>query len=327
LGDRLDGAEEPTMSAPATPKDPTKRRGKQPTPKASRASRRHVSAEPARIVVSGKSDVQPSAQADDPASALDAPPPASAYRDGLVAAYTQSYEQFSLDRVVADPGLNARLGEACLRLGLPGDRRTWNLALFRMRKAGLLAHLPAPRRTEFTWEDCDPYLFASEIAWRHLIDEGHESLDSILCDPALAAEFDTIAGRWAPGFTPLEYRWAALKLRKKAKAVRARAKLLADAALGRAHVLDAARKFPQKPGVYVILGAPHGALYAGETRDLRARLQFIAEETREPWRALSKSLAARIFPTDSTCETRLGYQRRLVVEHRPALNLIDGKVA
>ena len=74
-----------------------------------------------------------------------------------------------------------------------------------------MAAMPTVRRTEFCWQACEQYLFASEIAWRQMIDGGHDSLDSILCDPFLAAQFDELAARWAPGYSPLEYRWAAIE--------------------------------------------------------------------------------------------------------------------
>ena len=38
--------------------------------------------------------------------------------------------------------------------------------------------------------------------------------------------FDGIASRLAPGYRPLDYRWAALKLRKEAKYARSRAAVL-----------------------------------------------------------------------------------------------------
>jgi site-specific DNA-methyltransferase (adenine-specific) len=41
------------------------------------------------------------------------------------------------------------------------------------------------------------------------------SLDDLICDPDIAAEFDKLASELAPGFTSLEYRWAALALRKR----------------------------------------------------------------------------------------------------------------
>ena len=192
VGDPLDGAAEPTLSAPAT------------------AAGKNVPRAQRREAVKRNDDEAEAARG------------LKTFYNALVDAYRQTYEQYSLDRVVADPELNAKFVEACRELSLPGEPRTWNQQLFSLRKAGELAHLPAVRRTEFSWEACEPYLFASEIAWRQMIDAGHESLDTILCDPALAGQFDEIARRWAPGFSPLEYRWAALKLRKSAKVVRAR---------------------------------------------------------------------------------------------------------
>src|SRR5688572_24067608 len=41
-----------------------------------------------------------------------------------------------------------------------------------------------------------------------------DSLDTVICDPLLAAAFDSFAARLAPGFSSFEYRWAALGLRK-----------------------------------------------------------------------------------------------------------------
>ena len=66
----------------------------------------------------------------------------------------------------------------------------------------------------------DEYEYASEMAIRFLQRqvrqrEGRDvSLDKIICDPDLVAEFDTLAARLASGFNPIEYRWVALGLRK-----------------------------------------------------------------------------------------------------------------
>jgi site-specific DNA-methyltransferase (adenine-specific) len=49
---------------------------------------------------------------------------------------------------------------------------------------------------------------------RYLQQERSVSLDQIVCDPELASEFDGYASRLAPGFSPLQYRWVALGLRK-----------------------------------------------------------------------------------------------------------------
>jgi hypothetical protein len=163
-----------------------------------------------------------------------------------------------------------------------------------------------------------------------MLDQGCDSLDSILCDPSLAEEFDTIAARWAPGSTPLQYRWAALKLRKDSKDIRSRAQLLADASFRRPLPLDRPnlRRFPDSPGVYVVLGGEQQALYAGEANNLRDRLstQF-GKEARDYWKEWSGSLSARYFPTSCPYSTQLAYQRRLVIRHQPIWNLPDRKIA
>jgi len=298
VGDSLDGSAEPTLSAPATP---TKKGTTRSTPESKNQS--------------------------------DSPPltllQQRVYQNGLLEAFRETHDGYSVDRVVADPDLNASFAAACCGLGLPGDARTWNWTLFRMRKAGAFAGIPASRRTEIEWEACDPFLFASEIAWGQLIDQGCESLDAILCDPALAASFDHIAGKWAPGFKPLEYRWAALKLRKSSMLVRSRAKLLTDAHLTRTEIGSKTGKhnLPPSSGVYIVFGDESLPIYAGEASNLRERVskQF-GKETKKLWQPISDSLTASFFPTDCPYATRLAYQRRLVNRHRPKLNVIDSKV-
>ncbi|MBI3839832.1 MAG: hypothetical protein HY288_18065, partial [Planctomycetia bacterium] len=250
--------------------------------------------------------------------------------EGLLEAFRRTYDGFSLDRIVADPDMNRNLADTCRTLGLPGEPRTWNWTLFGMRKAGLLVDLTAVRRTEFRWEDCENYLFASEIAWRQMIDSGCESIDSILCDPFVALSFDEIARRWAPGYEPLQYRWAALKLRKSAKLVRSRAELLTGARFSREMPLDknGVRKFPEHPGVYVVAtSSDREPLYAGEASNLRQRLQYqFGTTTRPMWKAW-ESLTARYFSTSCPYTDRRAYQHRLVARHRPKLNLPNQKPA
>jgi site-specific DNA-methyltransferase (adenine-specific) len=297
VGDALEGSAEPTVSAPATPT-------------ANGRKRVAVPAEVTSEAVLSQRQTQ-------------------LFKEGLLSAFRSTYEGYSLDRLVADPGMNARFTETCRKLGLPGDARSWNWALFGLRKTGAFAGIPTLHRTELSWQDCDPYLFASEIAWGQLVEQGHESLDTILCDPARASQFDEIARRWAPGFTPLEYRWAALKLRKSSKLVRSRAKLLADAQLSKGKSLDkSGTKLPNGSGVYVVFTDKQKPIYAGEANNRRERLQRqFGKQTKNLWRIHSKELTARFFPTECPYSTRLAYQRRLVMRHRPILNLLDSKIA
>ncbi len=300
VGDALVGSAEPTVSAPATP------------------------AAGGRKVSSKSKNQNP--QVEPPAS------PQKNFQSRLLKAYRDTYDGYSVDRVVIDPELNSRFIAACQQLHLPGEARAWNSTLFGLRKAGELADLPTSKRTEFDWQECEPFLFASEIAWGQLVDQGCESLDAIFCDPHLAAEFDGIASRWAPGFTPLQYRWGALKLRKSSKEVRTRAELLTDTctSLNRKVTLTTkgAPKLPDSSGVYVVFGDDTLPIYAGEASNLRERLrQQFGADTRPLWSKLGDSLTARYFATDCDYSTRLAYQRRLVNQHKPKLNLIDSKFA
>jgi len=61
-----------------------------------------------------------------------------AFAAGLIEAFRRVNDGFSLDRVIADPNLNAALASRCKFIGLPGDIRFWNRKLFRLRKAGKL---------------------------------------------------------------------------------------------------------------------------------------------------------------------------------------------
>jgi hypothetical protein len=233
---------------------------------------------------------------------------------------------------VVDPELNARFAAACESLGVPGDCRRWNVLLFNLRKQGRLAQFATTRRTAMSWEACDRFLFASEIAWEKLLeDERASSLDEILCDPALAADFDAIARRYAPGFTSLDYRWAALKLRKQTEIARNRgSRLRVPSRLGKATALDAFKpqSAPESPGVYVLSGLRSRKLYVGEAVNLRQRLagQF-ENKRRRVWREESDELFLQVFPTQSAPAEMLAWQSCFVRKFKPRLNLRDLQAA
>jgi site-specific DNA-methyltransferase (adenine-specific) len=296
VGDPLEGSPEPTVSAPRTP-----------IPKAATST--------------------PVARETSKSKAI-SPQQVKSFAVGLLEAYRRTYAGFSLDRVVADPELNSAFSEACNSLGLPGEPKEWNWSLFGLRKKGAFAATPTIHRTEFSWEHCEPYLFASEIAWRQIVDQGCDTLDSILCDPKLALEFDTIAKRWAPGHTPLEYRWAALKLRKNASLFRTRAESLPESGLSKAIILDssAKRKAPSGPGIYVVGSNSRKPLYVGGATNIRERLstQF-GSHTRHIWKELCDSLTVRYFEVSCPYTDRMAHQWRLVSRHQPPLNLLDSR--
>ena len=201
--------------------------------------------------------------------------------------------------MVADPILNEDFQRQCSRRSIPGTEAERNRYLFRIRKSGKLkqAGIITSKRTTFGWEQMDPFLFASEIAWRRVSDlYADASLDEILCDPRLAEKFDEIAASCANGFSPLEYRWAALKLRKEGSNGRKRAERMKPEGLG-LKMFTEEDLFPFKkrrlrdcepsPGIYAICQKDLGFLYVGETSNLNAQSWIAIGRERE------KSLAIR----------------------------------
>ncbi len=304
-GDRIEGAPEPLMSVPKTGED------KQAFARQAKGTIPAIwNNDAARERAYRESQLQLTIQ-------------------GVREAFEGTRDGFSVDRVVADPELNRNFTERCRTLGLAGDVATWNHLLFRLRKRKGLPANATSRATEVTWDQCDPYLAASEMALQGLInDERASSLDEILCDPALAAEFDRLAQDITPGYSPLEYRWAALKIRKQAKIARGRGHVLLDVhknqlsrQLAKASPwaeLDL-NQLPEQAGLY-LLKQQRKVLYAGETRNLRRRLQSIRVEagSTSPFASQLLSLGYVTKPLESSGP--LAWQSCLVTKYNPHFN-------
>jgi hypothetical protein len=192
-------------------------------------------------------------------------------KEKILTAFEKSCAGFSPDRVVADPSLNLDFINRCRAFGIHAMPVELNLALLNLRKAGLLKGRPRSLKTSF--RNQSSYSFASEIAARHLEKRYASTLDRIICDPQLVAEFDQIASEIAPGFTSLQYRWAALNLRK---ARLLRPELLSQVVhptsvfLGEIKTLKD-ENLPMQQGLYVFYG-PTETLYVGEGINLRKRV-------------------------------------------------------
>ncbi len=228
----------------------------------------------------------------------------------LITAFEETSQGYSLDRVLADPALQSALHDECRTRDLPGEPRTWNQLLLRLRKAGRLAHVETRERTNFTWTGCDRYLFGVEIALRQMHDEHGVTLDELLADPELAAEFDRWCAELAPGASPLEYRWAALKLRKEAHAARVR-KMALTPGRWRSEVEVAnflTGPMPSGPAIYEIRARNEKLpSYLGATWNLAERLTAQFSVARENF--YGDSLFLRYYPTQVTqAADLLGYQ-------------------
>jgi site-specific DNA-methyltransferase (adenine-specific) len=186
-------------------------------------------------------------------------------------AYLEIPHDPSPDVVVANPVLNDLFIKACRSLGLVQPAVSLNLSLLNLRKTGALTGIR--RSKKVTVENQDEYVFASEMAIRHLECESKTTLDNVLCDPLLAARFDEVAARIAPGYTSFQYRWAALNLRKRQ---RLRPELLsrvvAATAVFACKVTDLKiEEVPAEQGLYLFFGQS-GTLYVGECQSIRKRL-------------------------------------------------------
>ena len=308
IGDRLDGSPEPLVSAPKTVSGNGKKTGNSRTAKST-----------AKVKTKTIAD-----EVDDTQAVYDEIQLELTLR-GVLAAFELTHDGYSVDRLVADPEINARFQTACRRLGVCGGPPTWNSLLFQLRTAGKLAHLPTTQRTSITWESCDAYLFASEIALQWMLDRKDvESLEQILCHPSLAEEFDERAQRFAPGYSSLEYRWAAIKLRNAATQARSRGAVIeAPRRLGKKKSISDLDfdKIPEEPGIYLLSAEGSNRLYVGETLNLRNRLsnQF-SKRTRKTWKKLSKSLRIQTYLTCHEPADVLAWQCCLAKKYKPSLN-------
>ncbi|HUT95514.1 MAG TPA: DNA methyltransferase [Thermoguttaceae bacterium] len=239
---------------------------------------------------------------------------------GIIDAYRATCAGKSTDYVLCDPELDAQFIAACRKKGLRGGAYLWNRLLLRIRKAGKLPRVDAPRK-RLRFEDMDAYSFASEIATQFVSVNYAYSLDDILCSPKAAAEFDEIAHQFAPGFSPFQYRWAALAIRKWRKKSRSLAKerfldwLKMD--LPRATPLPrCATPRYELPGVYVLANG-NQPLYVGETRNLRRRIERTLET--DGWTKFDPQ-SLRFVPREDKRGEQHALQSVLIHRETPLLN-------
>ncbi len=259
---------------------------------------------------------------------------------GLVEAFSVSNRGYSVDRLVADPILNDDFQLACERLSVPGTSAERNRFLFRIRKAGKLKSFDVDTNvaTKIGWKQVSPFVFASEIAWRQISNKYCMSLDELFCDPRIAGQFDQIASGFAPGYPPLDYRWAALKLRKEGSNARRRAMLRTPREFGIAEINRKNLKLrqgcrmteldfdsiSQGPGVYLIRELDGSPLYAGETGQLASRLIATFDPTgpRALWMRQAEDLEVFLLPVRSVTDYRFARQSLLLKWYKPEWNSV-----
>jgi DNA modification methylase len=236
----------------------------------------------------------------EPARRLRLPEQSSDFTKGIIDAYKATHKGFSVDIVLADAELNSAFFEACQRNGLPGAPTEWNRTLLRIRKSGALPRLTG-RARNFTAKDMDSYSFASEVAWQQMSARCDVTLDGILCDPELAAQFDKLAESFSPGYSSFQYRWAALFLRKRATYLRRQAASYCQEWVKRSlpraiPITECYGSRYDRPGVYLLTKLSREYLYIGESLfSLKDRIGQISQIP--SWQKLEPAFAA-LIPID-----------------------------
>ena len=249
-------------------------------------------------------------------------------REELRRAFRAVHEGYSLDRVLADPVLSARLSEECSRRGLPGTLSDWLRELLAMRKSRQLG-VPGSRRTHLPARKLDPVQDAAEVALARMRAQGWPSLDAVLCDPLGCWWFDRLARSLAPGGTSLEYRWAAIQLRKRAHKRRKRLQKV-RLRLGKCRPLpleaDSLGEVPRGPAVYALQdGSGKRTFYVGETLNGQARLERVAR-TLDAWQVFVPSTKRwRVELVEVDAAQAPVVQLQWVLRRKPPLNFYDEK--
>lgn len=234
---------------------------------------------------------------------------------------------YSPDRVVADPELNAAFLARCQATGIDRPPTELNRALLNLRKKGELRGLKS-KRTTFPQED--QYRFAAEIAARFMERREGVSLDDIICDPVLALEFDELASRIVPGFQPIQYRWAALNLRKGRKLqpeIVARVIPPISVQVVPITELDVAN-LPQQQGLYLFFTADQ-VLYVGEAEHLQNRIRKHLDHSDSKGLArwlwdegpATLYLETQALPLDTSTRERRALETELIRSRNPVFNV------
>jgi hypothetical protein len=175
----------------------------------------------------------------------------------------------SPDLYVADPDRNAAFLAKCRAAGLEASPYVLNKSLMSARKNGMLPDLKSLK----TSIDYDEFAFAVEFAARDLDYRRGASIDDIICDPGLSAEFEGIARRIAPGHTLFEYRWAILSIRKAGRHPNKTDVRVPDLTEHIRLLKDPIERVPETSGVYLLYEKAR-PLYAKGTEDLRHGIEL-----------------------------------------------------
>lgn len=242
----------------------------------------------------------------------------------VIAAYESAGQGYPVDYLLCDKTLNKKFIKQCLAEGIGGSAAIWNRYLMQLRKSGSL-----PKSTKvpihLTAGDLEGFGFASEVAWRLLSIDYQKTLDDILCSPDFAEEFDRLSAEYGPASgaaTSLDFRRAAISIRKRAKVARQTAtqqfgdwidskKKLATVELG------GSMNVPEKSGVFV-LSSGEARIFVDESQNMRSKVEELLANPN--WQLLEPDKVSYV-EYDGSQSMRYGLKSALVQREKPLLNV------
>ncbi len=134
----------------------------------------------------------------------------------IIKAFAQIHDGYSIDRTLADPRLAARFVKRCQQLGIDAPHAAVCRRLLRLRKAG---GFPI-KTTREDKRNLHPFLIPAELAFAKLTYRYDASYDDLLADPDVGKAFDENVARLGRTGDTVDYRLAALHLRKNVRSRR-----------------------------------------------------------------------------------------------------------
>ena len=237
-------------------------------------------------------------------------------------AFSDAAKGHSAESLLFDPIRNAIFVRHCKEAKLLGDARTWNEFLLELSREQRL--LGEAKHKKVGWRKIAAVAEAAEIAFQMLSVDYAMDLDTILCTPEAAAEFDSVAKLFGGDQSEIEFRTAIWHLRRIAtsnkiqREVRKRAAAFIEEPMPESQTIESflsAETDGPLAGVYAV-SDPDSVLFVGQSDDVAARLNWI--QTNEGWNRFDP-VEVQVWPTEDENEALI---RRclLVTRHKPWLN-------
>jgi hypothetical protein len=237
-------------------------------------------------------------------------------------AFSDAAKNHSAEELLFDPIRNAIFVRHCKDAKLLGDARTWNEFLLQLSDQGRLRE--EGKHKKVSLQAIEAVSDAAEIAFQMLSVDYAMDLETILCSPDAAAQFDEIAKLFGGDDSAIVNRTAIWHLRRIAtgkKIVAATKKRAAEFIdepvpdpLSIASYLDSCPD-DAVAGVFAIAD-PESVLFVGQSSDVAARLAEIVSN--EGWNRFEPR-EVQVWPI-ADAKQALVHRCLLVSRHKPWLN-------